>query len=155
MTIKLVLDDKEFYELIKDVINKEKYIKQKEFISHGNTNLYEHQIFVAYECYKYLKKKKIMDIDMIYAALLHDYYLYDWHNRKKYPRKRLHGFRHPKIAALNAFSDYKISKKCMSMIKSHMFPLTLLHFPKSKLAFVLARLDKKVTIIEMKSKNYD
>ena len=89
---------------------------------------------------------------MIYAALLHDYYLYDWHDIKKYPRKRLHGFRHPKIAMNNAIRDYDISKRCQSMIRTHMFPLTLFHIPKSKDAYKLSIIDKKCSIKEMKRK---
>lgn len=144
--------DSKFYELIKNIIETDNYKSQKNYISHGNTNLYDHQIDVAYECYKYLEKKNKEDIDMIYAALLHDYYLYDWHDIKKYPRKRLHGFRHPKIAMNNAIRDYKISKRCQSMIRTHMFPLTLFHIPKSKDAYKLSIIDKKCSIKEMKRK---
>ena len=147
------MEDLEFKNLIKNIIEDERYIAQKEFISHGKTNLYEHQISVAYECYKYLKKKAKMDIDLIHAALLHDYYLYDWHDMEKYPRKRLHGFRHPKVAAANAKRDFGISKRCEKMIKSHMFPLTLFHFPLSKSALVLSIIDKRVSIKEMKKKD--
>ena len=144
--------DSKFYELIKNIIETDNYKSQKNFISHGNTNLYDHQINVAYECYKYLEKKNKEDIDMIYAALLHDYYLYDWHDIKKYPRKRLHGFRHPKIAMNNAIRDYGISKRCQSMIRTHMFPLTLFHIPKSMDAYKLSIIDKKCSIKEMKRK---
>ena len=144
--------DSKFYELIKNIIETDNYKSQKNFISHGNTNLYDHQINVAYECYKYLEKKNKEDVDMIYAALLHDYYLYDWHDIKKYPRKRLHGFRHPKIAMNNAIRDYGISKRCQSMIRTHMFPLTLFHIPKSMDAYKLSIIDKKCSIKEMKRK---
>ena len=144
--------DSKFYGLIKNIIETDNYKSQKNFISHGNTNLYDHQINVAYECYKYLEKKNKEDIDMIYAALLHDYYLYDWHDIKKHPRKRLHGFRHPKIAMNNAIRDYGISKRCQSMIRTHMFPLTLFHIPKSKYAYKLSIIDKKCSIKEMKRK---
>lgn len=147
-----ILKDNEFYNLIKDIITKDIYLKQKEFVSHGKTNLYEHQIMVCYECYKYLKKKQKMDLDLIYAALLHDFYLYDWHDIKKYPRKRLHGFHHPKTAVKNAVKEFNISKRCQSMIKSHMFPLTLFHFPKSKSAFILSIKDKAVSRKEMKKR---
>ena len=144
--------DSKFSELITNIIETDNYTSQKNFISHGNTNLYDHQINVAYECYKYLEKKNKEDIDMIYAALLHDYYLYDWHDIKKYPRKRLHGFRHPKIAMNNAIRDYGISKRCQSMIRTHMFPLTLFHIPKSMDAYKLSIIDKKCSIKEMKRK---
>ena len=144
--------DSKMYELIKNIIETDNYKSQKNYISHGNTNLYDHQINVAYECYKYLEKKNKQDIDMIYAALLHDYYLYDWHDIKKYPRKRLHGFRHPKIAMNNAIRDYGISKRCQSMIRTHMFPLTLFHIPKSMDAYKLSIIDKKCSIKEMKRK---
>lgn len=144
------LDD-DFYSIIKDIIETDKYLKNKEFFQHKNTTVYDHQIKVAYECYKYLKEKNLKDDDLIIAALLHDYFLYDWHDIKKYPRKRLHGFHHPKTAANNALRDFNISKRAYKMIRTHMFPLTLFHIPTSKSAWILSKMDKRCTISERKN----
>lgn len=60
---------------------------------------------------------------LIYGALLHDYFLYDWHIHDK--SHRLHGFKHPKTALNNALKHYDLNKREIDIIKNHMFPLTL------------------------------
>jgi uncharacterized protein len=50
---------------------------------------------MSYRIAKYFKASKNIN-SLIRGALLHDYFLYDWHKGKN--RKKLHGFRHPGIA---------------------------------------------------------
>ena len=75
---------------------------------------------------------------MIKAALLHDYFLYDWHD-KDHPK--LHGFRHATIAAKNAKRDFGLTKKEYKAIRSHMFPVNL-RLPTSREALILTLADK-------------
>ena len=60
---------------------------------------------------------------MIRGALLHDYFLYDWHNPDN--GHRLHGFSHPYTSLKNAKRDYSITKREADIIVKHMFPLTI------------------------------
>jgi uncharacterized protein len=84
---------------------------------------------------------------LIRGALLHDYYLYDWH--KKHKGHRLHGFRHPSWALHNALMVYDLSKKERNIIRSHMFPLTFLHWPHSKEAWIVSKMDHKEARAEL------
>ncbi len=144
---------KEFLRLIRPIIKKENFIKQKNFIHHGNINVYQHVIKVAYISYKKaLKSKKKLDINsIVIGALLHDYYLYDWHIKEKW--HRLHGLKHPKIAYKNALKDYPeyMNKKIKDIILHHMFPLTIIP-PLSKEARIVSNSDKKATYTDYKKK---
>ena len=48
--------------------------------------------------------------ELVRGALLHDYFLYDWHTRKSAKGlKELHGFSHPETALRNAGRDYRLT----------------------------------------------
>ena len=76
---------------------------------------------------------------LIRGALLHDYFLYDWHDKNK-PAK-FHGFTHPKIAFENACQDLELNKKERDIILHHMFPLNPIP-PTSKEAWIICLADK-------------
>lgn len=42
---------------------------------------------------------------------MHDYFLYDWHDKEHVNIARLHGFRHPNIALKNAEEEYELSDR--------------------------------------------
>ena len=58
---------------------------------------------------------------LVIGALLHDYFLYDWHDGEG---RHLHGFTHPECAYKNAEKDYTLSPRVKNIIVRHMFPLT-------------------------------
>ena len=76
---------------------------------------------------------------MIRGALLHDYFLYDWHNPDN--GHRLHGFSHPYTSLKNAKRDYSITKWEADIIVKHMFPLTIVP-PQTKEAWIVCLADK-------------
>ena len=59
---------------------------------------------------------------LVRGALLHDYFLYDWHEKDR--SHCLHGFRHPSTALKNARADYPLNRIEKNIIARHMFPLT-------------------------------
>jgi uncharacterized protein len=59
---------------------------------------------------------------LIKGALLHDYFLYDWHDRSN--GYRLHAFSHARKALQNACEDFELTPKEKNIILRHMFPLT-------------------------------
>ena len=76
-----------------------------------DVSVYQHCIFVAYMSCR-IANKFNLNVDkrsLIRGALLHDYFLYDWHDKNK-PAK-FHGFTHPKIAFENACQDLELNKK--------------------------------------------
>ena len=95
---------------------------QKEFIQHGVCSVYDHSVKVAVLSIDLTRRLRLpvnYNI-LVRAALLHDYFLYDWH----LPHGKLHGFFHPKIALENAKKDFLLSIREENTILRHMFPLT-------------------------------
>ncbi len=58
---------------------------------------------------------------LIRGALLHDYFLYDWH--EKDDSHKWHGFYHAGKALQNAMEDFELSEIEKETIRRHMFPL--------------------------------
>lgn len=100
-----------------------RFLQSRNFIQHGTTSVYTHSLSVAYlSCL--LAEHFQMQVDwhaLIRGALLHDYFLYDWH--VKDPSHRLHGFTHPARALRNAREEFSLSTKESFIILRHMFPL--------------------------------
>ena len=131
---------KEFLTLAKPIIETENFKQLKSFIHHADHTVYRHSISVAYIAYKMSINKKIDMSSLVKVCLLHDYYLYDWHEKN---HKRPHGFTHPKTAAINAKRDFGLTLKEEKAIRSHMWPLTFFHFPTSKIGIILCIADKR------------
>ncbi|BCJ93214.1 phosphohydrolase [Anaerocolumna cellulosilytica] len=123
---KLKADNSLFHEILRDVCLTTRVIESGQFIQHGNTSVLEHSILVAYVSYRVALKLKlpVKHRELIRGALLHDYFLYDWHEKDK--NHRLHGFYHPFTALRNAERDVKLTAIERDIIKKHMFPLTLI-----------------------------
>ena len=124
-----------------EILNSDNMQLNKKFIQHGTTSVYEHSMNVTIMCLKLAKKFKIK-VDtktLVRGALLHDYFLYDWHEKNKL--HRLHGFRHAKFAYNNAKEEYNLNKIEKNMILTHMFPLNL-RIPRYKESVILCLADK-------------
>lgn len=128
------------------ITNDIRFQEMNKFMAHSDITCLMHVEKVAEEAYKFAKKHKINVnySDLLAGALLHDYYLYDWHNSPV----SWHGFRHNKIAMENAIRDFKINKRVQNIVYSHMFPLTFWAIPKTKEAWIVTMMDKKVATIE-------
>ena len=126
-----------------DIINHENYLLQKNFMQHGKTSVYDHEINVTICALKLADKLKwkIDQKSLVRGSLLHDYFLYDWHISDK--SHRLHGFTHAKSAFKNASKDFDLNKKERNMIITHMFPLNL-KIPRYKESILLTTADKIV-----------
>ena len=136
-----------FYEeeIQKNIYNLEKEGRlslTKGFIQHGNVSVYEHCLAVCVCSIKIARMLRIRyDLRaLIRGALLHDYFLYDWHVNDD-PNRKLHGFFHPSVALENALKDYELSKKEQDIIKHHMFPLTIIP-PMCREAWLVCLADK-------------
>ena len=110
-------------------------------VQHGTFSVFDHSLFVTSMCIRISKKFriKVNERALIRGAMLHDYFLYDWHEPVK--QNRLHGFKHPKIALENAMREYALGRIEQNMILRHMFPLTLKP-PKYREAIILCISDK-------------
>ncbi len=93
------------------------------YFQHGTTTVLEHSVKVAVVSL-WLADRLGLRVDrrsLIRGALLHDYFLYDWH--EKHQGHRLHGFRHPQTALRKAEEDFTLTDREKNIIARHMFPL--------------------------------
>ena len=143
MSNKLSAKEKAFFwEEVRQVCSSSRMNKSRTFYQHGKINIYVHSLRVAYICYYWVKKYHL-HVDekaLIRGALLHDYFLYDWHD-KEHEHKRPPGFFHPSAALCNAKQDFILTRKEENIIQRHMFPLTLIP-PGCKEAWLVCMADK-------------
>lgn len=142
-------DRKYFLNKIQEIEKVDKVFEMKKYIQHATTTTFEHCYNVSYICYKLAKEKgyKVNINSLIRGAFLHDFYLYDWHEKSM--THRLHGFFHPIVALKNAktyFNDINLIEE--NMISSHMWPLTFRKIPKCREAFLLCMVDKYCSLLE-------
>lgn len=118
-----------------------------DFTQHGDTSCLEHTlavVFCSLAIARFLRIR-VSKRELIRGGILHDYFLYDWHDGKK--ERRIHGFTHPSMALMNAEEDFYISRRERDIIKKHMFPLTAKP-PKYKEAWIICLADKICACIE-------
>lgn len=96
---------------------------QRGHMQHGRVSVYRHSLAVALMCLKLARglRMRVNERALVRGALLHDYFLYDWH--EKDPSHKWHGFTHPATALRNASRDFDLGKTERDMIAHHMFPL--------------------------------
>jgi uncharacterized protein len=139
----------EFLSYIEDLVDSEPVAEMKKVIHHGRTTTFEHCLNVSY--YNYLICKKL-GLDARAGArggLLHDLFLYDWHD---VTLADLHGIKHPKRASANAERFFGITPLERDIIEKHMFPLTFSP-PKHRESFIITLTDKYCGALEVISHN--
>ncbi len=135
-----------------DILQSRNFKKTEEFIQHGSVSVQKHCLSVA-ECSVRIKEKleKIgihcQEKDLVRGALLHDYFLYDWHKNAGQDHRRLHGFYHPGVALANASREYRLSPREKDIIVKHMWPLTV-RPPRCREAWIVTAADKYCSLKE-------
>lgn len=144
---------KEWHDLLKeyggDILDSHNFNKTKEYIQHGSMTVNSHCINVA-KCSLAISRKLGISCnqrEMVRGALLHDYFLYDWHDKHRKDRKKLHGFYHPGIALKNAAKEYELTGREKDIIKKHMWPLTVVP-PRCREAWIVTAADKYCSLLE-------
>lgn len=137
-------ENKEYYKIVKPILESEEFLKRKDFPHHYNESVYDHTLRVSYDCYKIGKKMNLDYKALAIAGLLHDFYDTPWQSdfeRKPFLQK--HGFTHAENARINALKYFPelMNEKIASMIKTHMFPLNK-KIPEYKESWILTIVDK-------------
>ena len=116
-------------------------------IQHGSTTVFAHCVKVA--CFSlFLANKLHIPVNthaLLRGALLHDYFLYDWH--EKNAGHRFHGFTHPATAQKNAQEDFMLTPEEKDIIARHMFPLCPIP-PRCREAWLVCAADKYCALLE-------
>ena len=137
-----------------DILQSRNFRRTKEYLQHGNMTVNSHVMNVA----RYsIALSDMLHIccnrrELIRGALLHDYFLYDWHKNKIRPSRfykfyELHGFTHPGTALKNAKKDFRLTKREQDIIKKHMWPLTVIP-PMCREAWIVTAADKYCSLME-------
>jgi Predicted HD superfamily hydrolase len=137
-----------FYVAAMPLLTNNSVISMDSFVQHGKTTCLQHSISVAYYSLATVNKLgiKCSESCLVRGALLHDYFLYDWHVRDK--SHGMHGFKHSVIALHNAERDFELNETEKDIIKRHMFPLVPIP-PKSAEGAVVCVVDKLCSINEI------
>lgn len=150
------IDDEEFFAFVRGVIDTGRLREAANHVQHGATSTLLHCIAVAYEANALARRfglSAARQNEVRRAALLHDYYLYDWHDGEKW--HRLHGLRHGRFAAENARADYPdLTPDEETAIRRHMFPLTLMP-PTSAVGWIVTLADKRCALRETRARSQD
>lgn len=116
----------------------------RDFIQHGDVSVYAHVCSVAQASLSVadVLTRAGVRVDrssLLRGALLHDYFLYDWHDSKN--GHRLHGFSHPYTACHNAEADFDLTPRERNIIRHHMFPFVPIP-PTCREAWIVCIADK-------------
>ncbi|MBR2802472.1 MAG: HD domain-containing protein [Erysipelotrichaceae bacterium] len=132
--------DREAEEILKEIKNDIHVQRMKTFLQHGRISTYKHCENVARTSDR-LDRIFRLHADrevLLKGAMLHDFFLYDWHE----PGHGLHGLTHPEKAARNAGYHLQADERIQHVIRSHMWPLTLRALPRSREAWIVCIADK-------------
>ena len=150
MMKKLTKADRDlFLDTIEPIIGNENMQETKKLIQHGNVSVFAHSLAVAAYSMK-LGAMLEWDIDkrsLIRGAVLHDFFLYDWH-RVNDIGDGLHGFAHPNTASKNALRHFRLNKLEIDIIRKHMWPLTFTKLPKYRESWLVCIADKYCSLLE-------
>ncbi|WP_428589370.1 HD domain-containing protein [Sphaerochaeta sp.] len=133
--------------LVEDILDHQQFLRLKEFQHHTN-HIYDHATRVSYLSYRISKSLGLDYVSAARGGLLHDFFLYDWRQRKAADAKRSsHGKDHPHIALENAKTYFSVNAREEDIIVKHMFPKTheLPRYPES---IVVSISDKLSAIYE-------
>lgn len=138
----------------KDILESPNFIASDKHCQHGTISVKTHSEQVALSALKLARKLpvKFREKELIRGALLHDYFQYDWHNKKVDIASimrfyEMHGFTHPRTALENAEKEFQLSKREKEIIKKHMWPLTVIP-PMCREAWVVTCADKYCSLLE-------
>jgi len=135
-----------YKEEVAEILKSPDMQRTKQFVQHGKVSVFSHSVAVAdYSCRFARKMRLKVDFrSLVRGALLHDFFLYDWHD----DWDLLHGFKHPRMALENALKQFTLNKKERNIIRKHMWPMTLINIPTCKEAWLVCVVDKYCSLLE-------
>ncbi len=152
----IMINDREKYKrIVRELLRDPRIRKMQGYSQHQTSNSLKHSLHVAMVSFAMAEKMRLRIDEEVLAtgAILHDYYLYDI-KESGFSDYR-HGTKHPQTALDNAMKEFKLTPKEQNIIRSHMWPLTLLHPPKSKEAWIVCMADKFCAAKEMYGRRPD
>lgn len=139
---------REYVEYVEDLLTSPVVARMNDFIQHGDTTTLQHCLNVSYYSFLMCKKMGLNARAAARAGLLHDLFLYDWHERPVGKGGLYHSIFHPRVALRNAMANFELTELEQECILKHMFPYTLDGAPKSREALVVSMMDKYCCMME-------
>ena len=141
--------DDELNRILSELQSDERVQEMRKYIQHGRVSTYEHCESVARLSYKIDRMLKLHSDPrvLLVGAMLHDFYLYDWHSEDN-GEHHWHGYIHAEKARKNAVELLAADEKVQHVIYSHMWPLNLTRVPRSREAWIVCLADKYVSLKE-------
>lgn len=140
------MDITSYLALVEDILTHEAVLSMSAYIQHRDLSCLEHSIYVSFTSYCLAYKLKMDSRQIARAALLHDFFLYDWHVGR--PTRQMHGFAHPKLALYNAQTHFNLTEVEKDIILKHMWPLTF-RPPAYKESLLVNAVDKYCSTLEI------
>ena len=115
------------------------------YTQHGVVDTFTHCRNVAALSW-FIAKRLNLKVDervLVTGAMLHDFYLYDWHGAGW-----RHSYMHPEAARRTAVEHFHVDKATQDVIASHMWPINPLRIPSSTEAWIVTIADKLVSTHE-------
>ena len=131
------------------ILKSENMQLERKLRQHGAVSCYDHSLLVTYLSLR-LAQTFHVSVDaasLVRGALLHDYFLYDWHIADK--SHRFHGFHHAGRALENARRDFSLNGLEEDIIQKHMFPLNLSKRPRYRESVIVNLADKACALGEV------
>lgn len=142
---KLTAEQLRFVRLLRGV-RSEGVLAMKGFWHHGSVSTYRHCLRVAWQSFT-MNRRLHLHADeraLVRAAMLHDYFGYDWHSTDNGG----HALNHPCIACRRADAEFSLSAKERNAISAHMWPLPPTRVPRSREAWIICAADKVCALQE-------
>lgn len=147
--MRLTQEERDYFDTCaKEILSSEAVQSMRGFVQHGRVSCLEHSLAVAYYSY-WLCRRLHLRVDgrsLIRGALLHDFFLYDWHKAGR--QYGLHGFTHPTTALRNARRHFSLNPREEDIIENHMWPLTIRRLPRCRETFAVCAVDKWRSLAE-------
>ncbi len=139
--------DEEYLSTVEELLAHPMVRSMENYIQHGDTSCLRHCINVSYLSYLYCKERGWNAREAARGGLLHDLFLYDWHEHAKQTGEYFHGYTHPRRALENADRLFRLTEREKEIILRHMWPLTVVP-PRCREAYVIVMFDKYCTLME-------
>lgn len=142
-------DWRRFAQLARPTADTAAFRQMDAYIQHGSTTTAEHCLGVAELSFRIASALPFPfhEEELVRGALLHDYFLYDWHVKGAAP-DRWHGFTHPHHALRNAERDFALTPIERDVISHHMFPFVPIP-PRTREGWIVTVADKVSTLGEV------
>ena len=132
----------DFFDIVGDIYFSDEVQSLEKYEQHLDINRLQHITGVAFLSYIICRRLGLNYRCAAIGATMHDLFYYDWRDGKNGKWHKLHGYKHPQYACLNAVELTSDSDKVtLNCIKRHMWPLTVIP-PRYAEGFVVSFADK-------------